>query len=238
MNADGKEVVVSKAEKVEKARLARTQPEAPPIYGRLQLQGPIKTMNGGEGHEIVVYRPTCKTMTEVLDTPRVQVQLERFVDACCRLVNGTGETSTFSHKELLSSDSAELSSVITAMSDDAERVTVDESGDGITSPVVYTLQRPISLPATNELVSQFEFIARKVGEITEFLDARGETKEFHTFMRLFSKPLGIQSAMGTFTSDILINAIDFLDYLVIRRQIMGKFIASRNRWKRESSLVH
>src|SRR5262249_26818505 len=106
-------------------------------------------------------------------------------------------------------------------------------GDGVTSPIIYTLQRPVKLTPTDdgEVVSQFEFLSRSVGDISEFLDARGETREFHTFMRTFGKPLGVRIPIMT---DILINAIDFLDYLVSRRQIMGKFITSRNRWKKAS----
>jgi len=205
-------------------------------YGRLDLLSPI-VANGIEAHEIVIYRPSCRAMTEVLDTPRLNVQIERFVDACCRAVNGTGEPLEFAGRELSSIDGSELASVITSMSEDADAVTIEDTGDGITTPLVYTLQRPVSLTQKEdgERVLQIAFEARKVAEIQEFLDARGETKEFHTFMRIFGKPLGLQIPIMT---DALINALDFLDYLVIRRQILPKFINSRNRWKKASSHVH
>ena len=70
-----------------------------------------------------------------------------------------------------------------------------------------------------------------MASISDFLDARGETKEFHAFMRAFAKPLGVNMSV---MSDILIDALDFLDYLVIRRQIMGKLVFARRRWKRAS----
>ena len=218
---------------------------APPVvpasqqeYGRLELLKPIPLENGAEASEIVIYRPTAGLMTHVLDTPRLHVQIERFVEACCRAVNGTGDTKPFKGRELSSVDGSELASVITSMSEDADQVLLDTAdGDGIVSPLIYTLKRPVKLTAAEdgEVVHQISFEARRVGDIAEFLDARGETKEFHTFMRTYGKPLGIRIPIMT---DALINALDFLDYLVIRRQILGKFINSRGRWKKASLLAH
>jgi hypothetical protein len=176
-------------------------------------------------------------MTETLDTPKLNVQIERFVEGCCRAVNGTGEAMPFPGKELSSVDGGELASVITSMSEDADAVVLDDSGDGITSPMIYTLQRPVTMNPNvqdPEILHQFEFMARRVSEISEFLDARGETREFHTFMRVFGKPMLKIPVM----TDALINALDFLDYLVIRRQILPRFINSRHRWKKASSLAH
>jgi len=207
----------------------------PQEYGRLKLLQPITLSNGSESEEIVIFRPTCRAMTEVLDTARLNVQIERFVEACCRAVNGAADPLPFAGAELNSIDGSELASVITAMSQDADAIVVEENGDGITQPIIYTLQSPVRLnPVDGETVAQFEFIARKVSEITEYLDARGETREFHTFMRTFGKPLGIRIPVMT---DALINALDFLDYLVIRRQIVPKFVTSRNRWKKASLLA-
>jgi|GEM_PF-2240535 len=205
-------------------------------YARLELLAPVN-LDGVEIHEVVVYRPSCRAMTEVLDTARLNVQIERFVKACCRGVNGTGEPLEFAGRELSSIDGSELASVIGAMSEDADAVAIEDTGDGITAPLVYTLQRPITLSLREdaERVTQLSFEVRRVGDISEFLDARGETKEFHTFMRTFAKPMGVAVPI---TTDALINALDFLDYLVIRRQILPKFITSRNRWKKASSHAH
>jgi hypothetical protein len=206
-------------------------------YGRLTLAMPIHFDGGSEGKEIIIYRPRCRAMTEVLDTPRLMVQIDRFVDACCKAVNGTGLPLPFSGRDLSSVDGSELASVITAMSEDADNVLLEDvGGDGITAPLIYTLQRPVAMTRSDdgEVVHQIEFQARRVGDISEYLDARGETKEFHAFMRVFGKPLGVRIPVMT---DALIDALDFLDYLVIRRQIMGKFINSAGRWKRASSLV-
>jgi len=205
-------------------------------YARLELLAPI-SQEGVEIHEVVIYRPNCKLMTEVLDTMRLGVQIERFVGACCRGLNGSGEALEFSGRELSSIDGSELASVISSMSEDAESVVIEETGDGITTPLVYNLQRPIALTQKEdaEKVRQLAFEAKRVADISEFLDARGETKEFHTFMRIFGKPLAVTIPIMT---DSLINALDFLDYLVIRRQILPKFITSRNRWKKASSREH
>src|SRR5215471_2219163 len=146
----------------------------PQEYGRLKLLQPITLSNGSESEEIVIFRPTCRAMTEVLDTVRLNVQIERFVEACCRAVNGAADPLPFAGAELNSIDGSELASVITAMSQDADAIVVEENGDGITQPIIYTLQSPVRLnPVDGETVAQFEFIARKVSEITEYLDARG-----------------------------------------------------------------
>lgn len=205
--------------------LASTQTE----YARLPLLLPIRLPNGSESHEIIIYRPPCNIMTEVLDTVKLNVQIERFVSGSCKAMNGTGSPISFDGGELSSVDGAELASIITAMSNDADTVMIDEGGDGITEALLYTLKRPVQMG--EETVRQFEFKARKIGDISEYLDARGETREFHTFMRTFGKPVGLRFPL---MSDALINALDFLDYLVIRRQVLPKFVTSRSRWKRAS----
>jgi hypothetical protein len=205
----------------------------PQIYARLQLQAPLN-INGQDMRDVVVYRPNARAMTEVLDTMRTNVQVERFVEHVCRLTNGNGTEERFQGSELNCIDSADFSAIIGAMSQDADQVVIDSTGDGITAPIIYTCKSPISmnsLDPNSELVEQFEFVARKVGEISEYLDARGETREFYTFMRVFGKPLGVRIPVMT---DALIGALDFIDYLAIRRQIIPRFINSRGKWRKES----
>src|SRR5262245_27710810 len=199
-------------------------------YARLELLTPVTAKGGAEAHEIIVYRPSCRAMTEVLDTARVMDQVTRSVSTSCRGLNGGGEPLEFAATELNAIDGSELSSIITAMSDEADRVTLDDTGDGITEPMVYTLRHPVRLTPRedSEVVHQISFQGQKVKDISDFLDARGETREFHSFMRAFGKPLGLRIPLMT---DILIDALDFLDYLVIRRQIMGKLVFARRRWK-------
>jgi len=204
-------------------------------YARLDLLQEITAKNGATAKEIVVLRPTCRQMTDVLDTQRVGVQIERFVNACVRAVNGGAEPLEFAVEQLNALDGAELTSVINAMSEEADAVVFDTQGaDGVTEPIVYTLQHPIKLARPNgdgETIHQLSFEARRVKDISEFLDARGETREFQSFMRSFAKPLGVSMPV---LSESIINALDFVDYLVIRRQIMGKFTFARGRWKRAS----
>lgn len=203
-------------------------------YARLTLLQPIKAQNDGpELHDLVIFRPTCRAMTDTLDSTRVQVQVERFVQHAVRGLNGTGEPLKFPATDLNAIDGSELASVLAEMSEDADRVTLPASGDGISEPLVYTLQHPIKMTAADDspMLRQIEFQGRRVAEISEYLDARGETAEFHSFMRAFAKPLGVSPAIIT---DVLIDALDFIDYLVIRRQIMGKLVNARRRWKRAS----
>jgi len=193
----------------------------------------ISTKSGATAKQIVVMRPTCRQMTDVLDTQRIGVQIERFVNACVRAVNGTGDPLEFATDQLNALDGAELSGVIQEMSAEADAVVLEVVGDGVTEPVVYTLQYPITLKradgAEGETIHQLAFEARKVKEISEFLDAKGETREFQAFMRSFARPLGVTMPV---LSESIINALDFIDYLVIRRQIMGRFTFARGRWKK------
>lgn len=216
------------------ATKATAAPALPAEYARLDLLAPVKLPDGDVSREVVVYRPTCRIMCDVLDTIKNAVQIERFVRGCCRAVKSDDQPVQFGPGELCSIDGAELASILGSMSDDAEQVHIEDMCDGVTTPILYTLQRPIKMRPEEdaETVHQFEFQARKVGDVAEFLDARSETTSFHTFMRLFAKPLGLQIPM---MSDALINSLDFLDYLVIRRQIMGKFTTPQKRWKPASS---
>lgn len=198
-------------------------------YARVPLLAPITLSNGSMCNEIIVYRPPCHVMTEVLDTVKLNVQIERFVSGCCKAMNGTGTPVAFDGGELSSIDASEFASIIGAMSNDADTMLVEESGDGITEPFLYTLKRPVQMG--DETVRQFEFKARKISDISEYLDARGETREFHSFMRTFGKPIGLRFPL---MSDALINALDFEDYLRIRRQVLPKFVTSRSRWKKAS----
>lgn len=215
--------------------IARSQVLAPPEeFGRLDLLAPVPLTHGGEGHTLIIYRPTCKTMTEVLDTIQLTEQIERFASACCKVLNGSGEPQEFNGADLSCIDGSDLASVIAAMSADADSVILEDSGDGITAPFIYTLQRPITLSPQiedSEKLLQIGFEAKRVGDISEYLDSRGETKEFHTFMRIFGKPYLRIPIM----TEALINSLDAIDYMVIRRRIIPKFVASRNRWRRVSS---
>lgn len=222
---------------------ARTPSLVPPEeWCRLDLLKPVPLSNGGgEGRTLVIYRPGCKLMTEVLDTQQLGVQIERFANGCCKALNGSGEPQEFAGADLSCVDGSDVAGIIATISAEADAVLLEDTGgDAVTAPLIYTLQRPINLTPQlddSETLYQIAFEAKKMSEITEFLDAMNttETRYFHTFMRTFGKPLQLRIPIMT---DAIINALDALDYMVIRRQILPKFIASRNRWKKASSAVH
>lgn len=224
----------------EKKAVAVTKATPLPLeYGRLELFRPIKLEGGAESKEIIIFRPTCKAMMDILEAAGkgLQVQIAKFCDVCCKAVNGGEEPQPFNGRQLVVIDGADLASVITAMVEDADAVTLEPTGDGISEPYIYTLQHPIRMGSHEDadVIQQFEFEARTVGEIGEYLDARGERNEFSTFMRVFGKPLGVKIPI---MSDALIEALDFVDYLVIRRRVISHFIVSRNRWKPAFSRGH
>jgi hypothetical protein len=206
----------------------------PTEYARLQLLQEVTTKNGVQAHDLIVYRPTCRGMTDVFDAADLRIQIEKFVRHACRAVNGSDAPLEFEASELNLADSADIGNIITTMSEEADEINIEESGDGISAPVIYTLKYPISLSKdSGEVLHQLSFEAKRLKDISEYLDATrpgvGETKEFHAFMRAFAKPMGITVPV---MSDAIIDALDFVDYIVIRRKIMGKFTAPRRRWKR------
>jgi len=200
----------------------------PQEYARLDLAREIKTEGGNTSREVVVLRPTAKGMIDVLSELKVSAQLKRLVTTCCRAVNGTGSLLMFSSDELDAADGAELSAVVAALSQEAEDIDIGP-GDGVFEPLVYNLRYPIELaPPNGDVIRQIEFQARRLGDLSEYLDARGAGEEFFAFMRCFGTLLGTNLPM----TDSIIGAMDFLDYLVIRRKVMGKLTASRGRWKK------
>src|SRR5215470_14454057 len=170
-----------------------------PEYARLELLQEITTSNGSKAREIIFYRAKCSDMTALISDVRGGDRIEHFVASCCRAVNGGAEPLPFSSRELDASDAAEVSSVMNTMWREGESLepTTKEGapghmtdGDGISSPIVYTLLHEIKLnPAEDaEAIKQIQFQARRVGEISEYLDSRGEpTKEFSAFMRTFGQ---------------------------------------------------
>jgi len=204
-------------------------------YARLDLLEPIPTKGGGpEAHKVVIYRPTARQLTEVFDSGEKAVaRLELFSNNCCRALNGTDQPLDFVFGDLNAADGAEIGSMIAALAEDARECTPDIMGDGFQEPLVYTLQRPIkmTLKEDGERVTQLVFEARRVRDIGEYLDATGAGREFSAFMKAFAKPIGPSVPIMT---DILIDAIDFIDYFVIRDQVMGRFVNARRRWKRAS----
>jgi hypothetical protein len=116
------------------------------------------------------------------------------------------------------------------MSREADNVDIRD-GDGIFEPLVYDLKHPITLTREEDgpVIKQIAFKAQKVGDLSDFLDSPANSREeFVSFMRGFGQLLGTKLPM----TDSIIEALDFVDYLVIRKKIMGKLASSRGRLKR------
>jgi hypothetical protein len=203
-------------------------------YARLDLLQDIKTAKG-PARAIVVMRPIAGELMDVLDSEGTSAQIIKFVTKCAR-AEVNGELVDFPSEQLDAADAAEFSSMVTEMTREAEAVPIG-TGDGITEPLVYTLQHPIRLATSSGngaepvTIAQIEFKARRLGEISEFLDSQGAADEFRAFMRSFGTLMGVSMPM----SDSIINALDFIDYLVIRRKVLGKLATSRRRWKKTST---
>jgi len=206
----------------------------PQEYGRLDLSREIATSDGGLSREIVMTRPSARTMIDVFNDPRSSAQTAKLVAACCRAINGKDEMASFESAQLDASDAAELMAMIASITDEADNISIGD-GDGVSEPLVYDLRYPIELArmdnASPEVIRQIQFVAKKLGDISEFLDAKGGAQEFYAFMRAFGTLLGTKLPM----SESIIGAMDFLDYLVIKGKIMGKLTSARGRWKRTST---
>jgi len=205
-------------------------------YARLDLQQDVP-IAGGTSREIVVYRPRAKDLLPLVGL-RARDQLEHFVASCCRAVNG-GNTVAFKATELEASDAAEISDCAASLGKDVLGFELSpENGDGVTSPLFYTLREKVTLRRGEEdpepiNITQISFQARRLGEISEFLDApAGSAEEFRAFMRTFGTLVGVNLPM----TDLVIDNLDYTDYLIIRSRIMGKLVRSRGRWKKTSTI--
>jgi hypothetical protein len=209
----------------------------PKEYARLELMQEVTTVEGGKSREIVFFRPTAKNLFDSLGHPTIAKRIEQFVSINARAVNGSDKSEEFKASELSSGDVVEVIDLMTSLQKEADEIVLAEGdGDGVNSPIVYTLQYPIHLTPGKEngggdVVHQIQFEARTLGELSEFLDSNGERQEFLLFMRLFGKLLGTNLPM----TDAIVNAMDFVDYYAIRRKIMGKLVQSRERWKKTST---
>lgn len=206
-------------------------------FARLGLRQDVTLASGGTSKEVVIYRPTCKDLIELADLNKPGDQIRYFAKNCCRAVNG-GDTVEFKSNELDASDAAELSQLAASIYREmADYELPEDAGDGVTSPIIYTLRTPINLnrgpeDPEPETIRQIEFQARRLGEISEFLDARaGSPEEFYVFMRTFGHLLGTRLPM----SEVVIQTMDYTDYLCIRGRIMGKLARSGGRWKKTLS---
>lgn len=199
------------------------------VYARFEL---ISEINGGR--QLVFLRPNASDLTAALDGVGNKELLSRLVSSCCRVTsNGEGKLTALDVDQLDAADSAEVFDIVLAILREADDYNVTVRANGLDEPIVYDLRYPVLLHGRQdgEVVRQIQFQARKVGEITNFIDSRGVQQKFYTFMRGFGSLLGTQLPMA----DAIIGAIDFLDYLVIAQHIMGKLTAPRGRWSKISS---
>lgn len=200
-------------------------------YASLELIAEIKGKDGSTGRDVIVRRPSARDLIAVNDEEKVADQLAQFVTRCCRLVNGNGKFAEFDSRDLQATDGAEFGSILVAMMREVDRHEPTLIGDGINEPIVYNLKYPVQLAVDGDTIKQIQFQAKKIGDISDFLDAKaGSGEEFYAFMRSFGELLGTRLPM----SDSMIAAMDFEDYLNIRKYILPKLVNSRSKWKRVS----
>src|SRR5215831_10553318 len=140
-------------------------------YARLPLQAQVP-IPGGSSAEVVIYRPKAKDLLPLVGL-RPREQLESFVASCCRAVNG-GSMVAFKAAELEASDAAEISDCAGSLGKDVVGFELStEAGDGVTTPLFYTLHEPVRLKRGEDdpepiVIEQISFSARRLGEISEF----------------------------------------------------------------------
>jgi|SRR5262245_12866693 len=195
-------------------------------YAHLELRQSITTRAGHETRDIVVMRPTTRDMMEILDTKGLMAQTGRFVERLVRARANGHAPAEFDADQIDTADASELNALLVEMLADGDGVPVG-SGDGINEPITYTLQRPITLNDAGDTISQIQFQARRMRDVTDYLDAPAG-QDFLAFMRGFGQLLGTKLPM----SDSIINALDYVDYLTIRRKIVGKLTGPRRKWTR------
>jgi len=201
-------------------------------YATLELRQDVTTKGGATTHDIVVYRPTTRELIDILGEPRRLVpQTQRFVKHLCRAKANGSAPEEFDADQIDTGDITDLNLVLSEMLTEADGFP-EPPGDGINEPITYTLVHPIKLTERSNnggsdgmTIEQIQFQARRMRDVTDFLDAP-TGQDFPAFMRGYGTLLGVNMPM----SDSIIYALDFVDYLAIRRKIMGKLTAPRRRW--------
>ena len=193
-------------------------------YAELDLSRPVET-TAGLSLTLVVMRPSAGILMSTIDARTPMDAITNFLSKACKARVGE-DLVDIKGIDLDVADAGDLTDIIQAMSVEANEAPEPE-GDGLDTPMVYTLAHPISL-AEDQTVRQIEFRAKKLGEVADFLNARGATEEFLAFMRNFGRILGLGLPM----TDSFSRALDFYDYLVIKEKFMGKLAVSRRRWKK------
>lgn len=194
-------------------------------YAELDLSRPVET-SAGMSRTLVVMRPSAGILMSTIDARTPMDAITNFLSKACKARVDGGELVDIKGIDLDVADAGDLTDVIQAMSRDADDAP-DAEGDGLDTPMVYTLAHPVQL-TEDQTVRQIEFKAKKLGEVADFLNARGATEEFLAFMRNFGRILGLGLPM----TDSFSRALDFFDYLVIKDKYMGKLAVSRRRWKK------
>lgn len=129
--------------------------------------------------------------------------------------------------ELMSPDSMEIQAAILELikHDDGFK----PEGDGIDEPVVYTLKHPFAY-GSDDTISQISFAARRVKDISEFLNADGERERILSFFRCFGTLLGTEKPF----TDIVLSLMDAEDVATVHRVIIPLLAGKRGKLRKVS----
>ena len=177
-------------------------------YAELELSRPVET-SAGLSTTLVVMRPTAGILMSTVDARRPWTRITNFLSKACKAQVG---------EELVDLKSSTWTSRRGRPDrhhpGDVPGGRRGPGGGGRRSRHSHGLHPHPSIPLSEEqTVRQIEFRAKKLGEVADFLNARGATEEFLAFMRNFGRLLGL----GIPLTDGVSRALDFYDYLVIRR---------------------
>lgn len=197
----------------------------PKLYATLgDLVRPITTESGATADSVSIFRLTFGQAAPIFETDDPIRRIQAFCDTSCRAGDGSEKIVIDS---IDAADAAELVAALVEMATPDKDLSFE--GDGVSHPMVYTLRHPIKLTSTQDL-TQFEFSARTLGQISGFLNAEGEVASFREFMRGFSAIVGVPMPV----TDSIVDALDIQDYANVKEHIMGKLTKSRGRLKRQS----
>ena len=128
-------------------------------YARLDLLREIKMGDGVEAHTLVVKRPNAQQFSQIAIGDTVLERFDKFVSQCCKVLNGTGEELEVHAAQLDGVDGGEVADIIAEMREDADRVTVEETGNGIDEP--FGLLHPLTL-GEDTTITDISFPAQRL----------------------------------------------------------------------------
>jgi hypothetical protein len=143
-----------------------------------------------------------------------------------RAVTETGEELMLDDQDITQIPIVYAGKIDNALNDDDSTPgEIVNSGDGITTPILYRLGTPLKVQANNEAsaITELEFFARIFGDIEEVLAETESLGQTVALLRSVAKPLGVNDTLQRLPEWAL-DRVSLPDAFKIAEEILPRFL--------------